>query len=63
MFYYPQRAQAVKVQQTLKTLYSAVEGAYYSGDEAWDFVKTYSGVDLKLILTTIANERISEHES
>lgn len=57
MFFYPQRVQAIRIQQTLKTLYTGVEGEYYGGDEAWDFLKTYSGVDLKAILTDIANER------
>ena len=57
MFFYPQRAQAIRIQQTLKTLYTGVDGEYYGGDEAWDFLKAYSGVDLKAILTEIANER------
>jgi hypothetical protein len=57
MFYYPQRGQAIRIQQTLKTLYAGVEGEYYGGDEAWEHLKAYSGVDLKVILTIIANER------
>ena len=57
MFYYPQREQAIRIQQTLKTLYAGVEGEYYGGDEAWEYLKAYSGVDLKAILTEIANER------
>ncbi|MDR6966047.1 hypothetical protein J2X31_000040 [Flavobacterium arsenatis] len=57
MFFYPQRLQAIRIQQTLKTLYAGVDGEYYGGDEAWDFLKAYSGVDLKAILTEIANER------
>jgi hypothetical protein len=57
MFFYPQRAQAIRIQETLKTLYAGVDGEYYGGDEAWDFLKAYSGVDLKAILTEIANER------
>ncbi|OWK99360.1 restriction endonuclease [Kaistella haifensis DSM 19056] len=57
MFFYPQRTQAIRIQQTLKTLYAGVDGEYYGGDEAWDFLKAYSGVDLKAILTEIANER------
>ncbi len=61
MFYYPQRGQAIRIQETLKTLYAGVEGEYYGGDEAWDFLKTYSGVDLKAILTEIANERAPEN--
>jgi hypothetical protein len=60
MFYYPQREQAIRIQETLKTLYAGVESEYYGGDEAWDFLKAYSGVDLKAVLTEIANERTPE---
>ena len=61
MFYYPQREQAIRIQQTLKTLYTGVEGEYYGGDEAWVFLQNYTGVDLKVILTEIANERTPEN--
>ena len=61
MFYYPQREQAIKIQETLKTLYTGVEGEYYGGDEAWGFIKQYTGIDLKEILTEIANERTPEN--
>lgn len=61
MFYYPQREQAIRIQQTLKTLYAGVEGEYYGGDEAWEFLQDYTGVDLKAILTEIANERTPEN--
>ena len=57
MFFYPHRVKAIRIQQTLKTLYAGVDGEYYGGDEAWEFIKAYSGVDLKAILTEIANER------
>lgn len=56
MFFYPQREQAKKVQETLKTLYAGVSGEYYAGEEAWDFIKNYTGIDLKSILSEIANE-------
>jgi hypothetical protein len=39
MFYYPNREQAIRIQDTLKTLYQGVGGEYYSKDEAWDYVK------------------------
>lgn len=55
MFYYPNREQAIRIQDTLKTLYSGVGGEYYSGDEAWDYVKERTGVDLKAILVSIAH--------
>ena len=61
MFYYPQREQAIRIQETLKTLYTGVEGEYYGGDEAWGFIKQYTGIDLKEILSEIANERTPEN--
>ena len=61
MFYYPQRDQAIRIQETLKTLYSGVDGEYYGSDEAWDYLQKYSGVDLKSILTEIANEITPEN--
>jgi hypothetical protein len=61
MFYYPQREQAIRIQETLKTLYAGVEGEYYGGEEAWTYLKNYSGVDLKAILTEIANEKTPEN--
>jgi hypothetical protein len=61
MFYYPQRDQAIRIQETLKTLYAGVEGEYYGGDEAWEYLNRYTGVDLKAILTQIANERTPEN--
>jgi hypothetical protein len=57
MFYYPQRAQAIRIQETLKTLYNGIGGKYYCGEEAWRFLQLYSGIDLKSILIDIANER------
>jgi len=56
MFYYPNRSQAVRIQQTLETLYQGVQGEYHYGDAAWEFVRTYTGVDLKGILENIAAE-------
>ena len=61
MFYYPQREQAKRIQETLKTLYTGVSGMYYAGDEAWDYVKKYTGIDLKNILTEIADKRIKQN--
>lgn len=57
MFYYPQRKQSVKIQDTLKTLYAGVDGEYYAGDDAWDYVKDKTGADLKAILTKIAKSK------
>lgn len=57
MFYRPNREQAIHIQDTLRTLYQGVNGEYYSGDEAWQYVKQRTGVDLKTILTTIAEKQ------
>jgi len=56
MFYYPNRAQAKKIQQTLETLYKGVNGQYYFADAAWQYVMKRTGVDLFAILTTLAQE-------
>lgn len=58
MFYYPNRTQAVRIQQTLETLYQGVNGEYYFGEAAWTYVRQYTGVDLKGILEQIAAERM-----
>jgi len=60
MFYYPQREQAIKIQETLKTIYSGVGGEYYAADDAWNYIRETSGYDLKLILTEIAEKRDNE---
>jgi hypothetical protein len=56
MFYYPNRGQAIRIQQTLETLYHGVKGQYYFGDAAWRYVKKRTGVDLLAILTKLAHE-------
>lgn len=58
MFYYPNRAQAIRIQQTLETLYAGVQGEYYYRDAAWDYVKRHTEVDLKAVLQSIARERV-----
>ena len=57
MFYYPQRSQAKKIQETLETLYLGIGGKYYYGDSAWKYVKNYTGIDLIEILEKIADSR------
>jgi hypothetical protein len=58
MFYYPNRAQAIRIQDTLKTLYHSTDimGQYYSGNDAWEFIKDYTDINLKEILELIAEE-------
>jgi len=57
MFYYPNRTQAIRIQETLETLYEGIGGEYHHGDNAWTFVKDKTGICLKKILEQIANER------
>lgn len=59
MFYYPNRSQAIKIQETLETLYKGVNGEYYYSDSAWNYVKKETGIDLLNILERIASERDS----
>jgi len=57
MFYYPQREQAIRIQQALKTLYAGIGGEYFEREDAWRFLTDYSGIDLKTILLDIADRR------
>ncbi len=59
MFYYPNRSQAIRIQQTLETLYDGVGGEYHFGDAAWKYVKSRTGVNLHGILKKIAAENTS----
>ena len=63
MFYYPNRDQAIRIQKTLETLYKGVNGDYHFGDAAWTFIKDYTGVELKEILTRIAKEKTANGNS
>jgi hypothetical protein len=56
MFYYPNRNQAIRIQKTLQTLYEGLDGKYYFGDEAWQFVKKRTSIDLLAILEKLAQE-------
>lgn len=60
MFYYPNREQSIRIQQTLETIYKGINGHYYYGDKAWDYIKSFTGIDLLHILEEIAEERIKE---
>ena len=57
MFYYPQRTQAKKIQEALKTLYAGIGGKYYYGDSAWNYIHEFTGIDLKGILERIADSK------
>jgi ApaLI-like restriction endonuclease len=53
MFFAPNREQAMHIQATLRTLYLGLGGQYCAGQEAWEFVQTQTGTDLKGILERI----------
>lgn len=59
MFYYPNRDQAIRIQNTLKTLYAGVNGEYYSGEDAWNYIKKETDIDLKQILENIASTNLN----
>jgi hypothetical protein len=61
MFYYPNREQAIRIQQTLESLYQSVQGEYYYADTAWAYIKRRTAVDLLEILTALAEERTPKH--
>ena len=60
MFYYPNRSQAIRIQETLETLYEGVDGEYYHGDAAWKYVLKKTGVDLKSTLEEIAASKAGQ---
>ena len=45
-----QTEKAVKIQVKLRDLYHEVGGEYYSGEEAWEYLKNDTGIDLRKIL-------------
>lgn len=47
MFFYPNRDQAIKIQEKLRKLYKDIGGEYYSGKDAWKYLKKETGIDLK----------------
>lgn len=57
MFYYPNRAQAIRIQSALEDLYVANGGKYYHGDRAWKHVHEKTGVDLYAIIKKLADEK------
>jgi hypothetical protein len=61
MFYYPNRNQAFRIQQTLQTLYEGLGGDYHFGDAAWEFVKQRTKTDLLAILEDLAQENIRQN--
>jgi len=52
MFYYPNRVQSIKIQDKLKKLYEEIGGEFYSGENAYDYVHTKTGFDLRSFFET-----------
>ncbi len=59
MFYYPNRSQAIRIQQALEALYRGVNGQYHYGNAAWNYISNRTGVDLEGILRKLASENVS----
>ncbi len=47
MFFEPNREQSMRIQDRLKRMYEDIGGEYYSGEEAWKYLKKKTGIDLK----------------
>jgi hypothetical protein len=56
MFFYPNRVQAIRIQEALATLYAGIGGSYYFGDSAWEYVFRRTNAPLKAILEKLADE-------
>jgi len=53
MFFEPNRTQAIHRQAALKKLYEDIGGEYYSGEDAWNYFKQETGIDLKKIFENV----------
>ncbi len=53
MFFEPNRIQAVSIQTKLRKLYKEIGGEYYSGNDAWNYIKNETGIDLKNLFESI----------
>lgn len=57
MFYYPNRINAIKIQQILEALYHSIGGEYYYGLDAWEYIEKSTGINLLQILKQIIKDR------
>lgn len=62
MFFSPNRAQAIKIQNKLKYNYEENGGKFYAGPDAWNHIKEKTGVDLLAILEHIYRENTDRKE-
>jgi len=49
MFFEPNRVQSITIQKNLKRIYEEIGGEYYSGEDAWKYIKDVTKIDLKKI--------------
>ena len=61
MFYYPNRTQAIRIRETLETLYAGINGNYHYGDGAWTYIHDRTEVDLKAILEELVAEMVGNN--
>lgn len=61
MFYFPNRQQAIRIQNTIKTIYEGMGGHYYFAEDAWSFIEEFTGIDLLAILERIADSKVGEY--
>ena len=54
MFYKPNKEQAIKIQDVLKTTYKGLEGLYFCAEEAWNYVEDRTKINLLKILEDLA---------
>lgn len=56
MFFMPERTQAIAIQKKIIALYRE-NGEAYIGEEAFEYVKNYSGIDIKKLLNDFIKEQ------
>jgi hypothetical protein len=57
MFYQPNRVQAIKIQRVLADMYKALNGEYYQGHDAWEYIHQKCQINLLSILENISEKR------
>lgn len=57
MFYYPNRNQAIRIQQTLESLYKGMNGEYHYAQSAWEYMRSRTGYDLLGTLEDLVVEK------
>lgn len=53
MFFEPNRTQAISIQAKLKNLYEEIDGEYYAGEDAWNYMQRVTGINLKKLFQNL----------